>query len=100
MEKFFDRIGMLGLSLVGLGLIGTRFVFVVDGGQRAVVFNKFKGLQETVYGEGMHFKIPILMQPRYFEIRSMPRLISSRTGTRDMQEVALTLRMLYRPKED
>ena len=47
----------------------------------------------------MHFKIPIIMAPRHFEIRSRPRLISSSTGTRDMQMVDLTLRILFRPEE-
>ena len=44
MEKFFDRLGYLGLSLFGMGIVGTRFIFVVDGGERAVIFNKLKGL--------------------------------------------------------
>lgn len=100
MERFFDRLGFLGLSLIGVGTIATRFVFVVDGGERVVIFNKFKGLQDKVYGEGMHFKVPVMMEPRRFEVRSRPRLISSETGTRDMQQVQLTLRLLFRPMED
>jgi prohibitin 1 len=99
MEKFFDRLGFMGIGLVAMGLVGTRFVFVVDGGERAVIFNKFRGVQEKVYTEGMHFKIPGVMVPRIFEIRSRPRLISSSTGTKDLQQVDLTLRMLFRPVE-
>ena len=99
MERLFDRLGFLGLSLIGVGTVATRFVFVVDGGERVVIFNKFRGLQEKVYGEGMHFKLPIIMEPRRFEIRSRPRLISSSTGTKDMQQVELTLRLLFRPVE-
>ena len=34
------------------------------------------------------------------EIRSRPRLISSTTGTKDLQQVDLTLRLLFRPKEE
>jgi len=85
MEQFFNRMGQAGLGMLALGAIGTRFIFVVDGGQRVVVFNQFRGLQDKVYGEGMHWKIPIVHVPRYFEIRSRPRLISSTTGTKDMQ---------------
>lgn len=99
MEKFFDRLGYLGLSMIGMGVIGTRFIFVVDGGERAVIFNKLRGLQDKVYGEGMHFKIPLIYVPRRMEIRSRPRLISSTTGTKDLQQVDLTLRLLFRPKE-
>ena len=100
MEKFLDRLGFLGISLIATGTIATRFIFVVDGGERAVIFNKLRGLQNKVYGEGMHFKVPIIMAPRIFEIRSRPRLISSSTGTRDMQMVDLTLRILFRPVEE
>ena len=100
MERFFDKLGFLGLTMMGVGVVGTRFIFVVEGGERAVIFNKFKGLQEKIYGEGMHFKIPLVYVPRYFEIRSRPRLISSTTGTKDLQQVELTLRILFRPKED
>jgi hypothetical protein len=84
MEKLFNRMGYLGLASLGVGLIGTRFVFVVEGGYRAVVLNKLSGLKNHVYGEGMHFRWPIIMDPVHFEIRSRPRLISSTTGTRDM----------------
>jgi len=45
----------------------------------------------------MHFKIPLIMAPRFMEIRTRPRMISSITGTRDMQQVNLTLRILFRP---
>lgn len=100
MEKFFDKLGFLGLSMMGVGVIATRFIFVVDGGERAVIFNKLKGLQDKVYGEGMHLKIPLIYQPRYFEVRSRPRLINSTTGTKDLQQVELTLRLLFRPKEE
>ena len=48
----------------------------------------------------MHFKIPLVYVPRFFEIRSRPRLISSTTGTKDLQQVELTLRILFRPKEE
>ena len=32
----------------------------VDAGQRAVIFDKFRGLQETPVGEGTHFRIPFV----------------------------------------
>jgi len=44
MEKFFDRLGFFGIGLLGMGLVGTKFIFVVDGGERAVIFNKLKGV--------------------------------------------------------
>jgi hypothetical protein len=47
--------------MMGVGVIGTRFIFVVDGGERAVIFNKLKGgVGNHVFSEGMHFKIPMV----------------------------------------
>ena len=100
MEKLFNRMGQLGLSFVGLGVLGTNFIFVVNGGERAIVFDKFRGLQDKVLGEGMHFKIPFVQVPKYFEIRTRFRMITSTTGTRDLQQVYLTLRILFRPEEE
>ena len=100
MEKLFDRLGMLGLGFLATGVVATKFVFVVDGGERVVIFDKFRGLQTKVYGEGMHFRLPGIQEPRRFEIRSRPRLISSATGTKDLQQVELTLRLLFRPLEE
>ena len=28
----------------------------------AVIFNKLRGLQNKIHGEGMHFKIPIILR--------------------------------------
>lgn len=42
----------------------------------------------------------IKQEPKSFQIRSQPKLIHSTTGTRDMQPVELSLRILYRPIEN
>jgi hypothetical protein len=44
MEKFLTRLQYVGLGLIGGGLFLTRFIFVVDGGERAVIFNRIKGV--------------------------------------------------------
>jgi len=75
-------------------------VYVVDGGQRAVVFNRFTGVEEQVRGEGLHFKIPWVQRPVLFDVRVRPRVVSSMTGTKDLQMVNLSLRVLSRPDRD
>lgn len=77
MEKIFNRMGQLGGLLATLGVVGNNFIFIVDGGERALLFDKTRGLQDKVYKEGMHFKIPIIQVPRYFEIRDRYRMITS-----------------------
>jgi len=41
--------------------------------------------------------IPWLEQPTVFDIRTRPKTIRSPTGTRDLQMVDITLRVLYKP---
>lgn len=65
MEKFFNRVGKIGGIFFGTGLLFSRFIFVVDGGERGVVFDRFRGVVEKVYGEGMHFIIPFVQVRRH-----------------------------------
>jgi len=59
-EQLFTRLQYLGAGSIVLGLIASRFIFVVDGGERAIIFDKIRGVQNQVKGEGMHFRIPII----------------------------------------
>jgi hypothetical protein len=59
MERFFDRMGKLGLGMLGTGVFLTNFIFVVEPGYRSIIQNNMKGLSANVYGEGMHFRMPI-----------------------------------------
>jgi hypothetical protein len=44
MERLFDRAGKLGLAMIGTGIFANNFVFVVDGGERALKMSALKGL--------------------------------------------------------
>jgi hypothetical protein len=44
MEKLFNRVGQLGAAMLLGGVVLSRFVFVVDGGERAVIFDKLRGV--------------------------------------------------------
>ena len=48
----------------------------------------------------MHLLIPILQRAIIFETRTQFRQFATATGSRDMQTVNLTLRVLFRPKPD
>jgi prohibitin 1 len=85
----------------GLGLAGaaaSACLYTVDGGQRAVVWHRFRGgIQTDVVGEGLHFRIPWVEVPTIFDVRLRPRIIATRTGTKDLQTVQISLRVLSRP---
>lgn len=70
---------------------------LVDGGHRAVIFDRFAGIKPNVIGEGTHFLIPWVQKPIIFDVRSQPRNVPTITGSKDLQNVNITLRILYRP---
>ncbi|XP_021299305.1 prohibitin-3, mitochondrial [Herrania umbratica] len=93
----------LARAAFGLGAAATVLnasMYTVDGGQRAVLFDRVRGVMEKTVGEGTHFLIPWLQKPFIFDIRTKPHTFSSVSGTKDLQMVNLTLRVLSRPQVD
>merc|ERR1719228_195276 len=80
-----------------VGYLGYNSLFQVKGGHRGVVFNRLQGVKNSVYGEGTHFVIPWFEWPIIFDVRTRPKELPSLTGTRDLQYVNISLRVLYRP---
>merc|ERR1719231_2060839 len=88
-------------AAVGIGAgvsLAQASMYTVDGGYRAVMFNRLQGVQRGVSGEGTHFRVPWLQTPHIFDVRIRPRNISSATGTKDLQVVTINLRVLSRPQ--
>lgn len=79
------------------GSILNASLYTVDGGQRAVIFDRFRGILDKTSDEGTHFLIPWLQKPYVMDVRTRPRSITSVTGTKDLQMVNLTLRVLSKP---
>jgi len=96
----FNRIGQLGVGLALAGGVVNSALFNVDGGHRAVIFDRFAGIKQNVIGEGTHFMIPWVQRPIIFDIRARPKNVPSVTGSKDLQNVNITLRILFRPKPD
>merc|ERR1712080_702894 len=62
------------------------------------IFDRIKGVNKIVKNEGTHLRIPILQIPYIFDVRTRPRLIpNQKTGTKDLQTVVISLRILSRP---
>lgn len=58
------------------------FHLLVDGGHRAVIFDRFQGVKPDVVGEGTHFLIPWVQRPIIFDIRTKPRNVPVTTGSK------------------
>lgn len=93
------RVQIAGLGAAACGIAYEYCIYDVDAGTRAVIFDRFMGLQQKVPSEGTHLKWP-WQSPRFIDIRSRPRTINSSTGTKDLQMVNISLRVLSRPVVD
>jgi len=109
-DKLNDLAGRMGKAPKGLGL-GAKLVavgvgayvglqnsmYTIDGGHRAIMFNRIGGIQDYALTEGLHFRIPWFQYPIIYDIRARPRKITSPTGSKDLQMVNISLRVLSRP---
>ncbi|KAK9761823.1 Prohibitin-2, subunit of the prohibitin complex (Phb1p-Phb2p) [Basidiobolus ranarum] len=92
-----------GGALITLGALGygiNASLFNVDGGHRAVKYSRVFGVQKEIYQEGTHFVIPWLETPIIYDVRAKPRNIASLTGTKDLQMVNITVRVLSKPQTE
>lgn len=86
--------------LVGGSLIysvANQFYFIVEPGTAVVKFDRFKGVVDEVYQEGFHLIMPFIQRRFLYETRSRYVIVRTTTGTKDLQNVNITLRVLFRP---
>lgn len=92
-------VGILGFAAAGAGLfLFQNALFNVDGGHRAIKYQRLSGVSPEIYAEGTHFMIPWFETPVIYNVRAKPRNVASLTGTKDLQMVNITCRVLSRPK--
>jgi hypothetical protein len=87
MNRIVNATSRLGVGIIGLGIMKEFFIYdgksilifiiiklnssffstqlsvyiyEVDAGNRAVIFDKFRGIQPAAVGEGTHLKIPFI----------------------------------------
>lgn len=85
------------LGAGGLGYLAYNSFFTVEGGQRAVVFNRVTGMKDVVLGEGLNFNIPWFERPIIYDIRTRPCNLQTLTGSKDLQMVTIGVRVLHKP---
>ncbi|XP_076183358.1 prohibitin 2 isoform X2 [Ptiloglossa arizonensis] len=86
------------LAAAGVAVYGvTKSMYTVEAGHRAIMFSRLGGIQKDIMAEGLHFRVPWFNYPIIYDIRSRPRKISSPTGSKDLQMVNISLRVLSRP---
>lgn len=100
LSSALSAIARLGAGTAGIAFIGQSCLYDVGPGHKAVIFDKLSGgCQKHTTGEGTHFMIPFVQVPNIIDCRARPKVIESQTGTKDVQQVQIVLRVLSRPDE-
>jgi regulator of protease activity HflC (stomatin/prohibitin superfamily) len=92
--------GPLGfLVFVGVGSWAVYHSMVtVQPGHKGVVYNRLGGLDENhVLKEGLNFVVPWFQRPVVYDIRTRPAPVDSHSGSKDLQMVTISLRVLFKP---
>jgi len=84
-----------GLAAAAYGLQSA--VYTVDAGHMALKYSRLSGVGSTTYREGVHFRTPYLERPINFDTKARPHTMSSLTGSRDLQMVNISVRVLFKP---
>jgi len=84
--------------VAGAFIIGNNVTYNVDAGNRGIIYDRFRGVLEKEDGEGTHFIVPIVQTPILMDIKTRPRMVPCTTGSKDLQTINISLRVLFRPK--
>lgn len=89
-------LGLLGLGGVAYGAYHS--VVTVQPGHLGIVYNRVGGLaNKATCSVGLNFVVPWLQRLIIFDLRTRPELINSTSGSKDLQMVQISLRVLFRP---
>lgn len=90
---------ILGLSaLGGAAIAGQQSIVTVRPGQIGIVYNRLGGISETrKCFEGMNFIIPWFQRAIIYDVKTRPQLINTQSGSKDLQMIQISLRILFRP---
>ena len=62
-----------------------------------MIYDRFRGVLPKVKEPGMHFKMPYIQYPHIYDVKSRPRTVNTSTGSKDLQQVNISLRILSHP---
>ena len=92
--KFVNIIRRVIIGALVLILIMNTFV-IVGAGQRGVVFNRISGVEEDVFYEGFHFRIPFVQKVIKMEVRTQKIEVAASSASKDLQDVTTTIALNF-----
>lgn len=93
MKNAFNLLIFGGLAFAAF----NTCTYVVNPGYKALIMDRARGLQKSVMSEGLHFYVPMIQNIITYDCRLRSFDIHVNTGTKDLQTVDMSIRVLQRP---
>ena len=94
-SKGFKGVKILGLILAALIIVLTMNPFVIIGaGERGVILN-FGAVQPSVYGEGLHLRVPIMQKIIKIDVKVHKSQTDAESVSKDLQDTRSTIAVNY-----
>jgi len=95
--------GPMRLALI-IGAILVFFLFLnpwvqIGAGERGIVLN-FGAVQESVLGEGLHFRVPMMQKVAIMDVKVQKSLTNAAASSSDLQEVSSEVALNYHIVQD
>lgn len=90
---------LAALGAVGFAVYaGSNSLITIKPGHLGVLYSRLGGIDETKkLSEGLNIIIPWFQRAIIYDARTRPQTINSHSGSKDLQMVQITLRILYKP---
>ena len=89
----------VSLVIVALVLLFFKPWVQVGAGERGIVLN-FGAVQDNVFGEGIHFKIPVMQKVILMDVKIHKVITDAASASSDLQDVALSVALNYHVMPD
>jgi prohibitin 2 len=89
-------LGLVGLVAGGYGLYAS--VKNVEPGHLGITYSRYGGLNDKATCKvGLNLVVPWFQRLVIFDIRTRPHITNSISGSKDLQQVQISIRVLFRP---
>lgn len=90
---------LAALGAVGFAVYaGSNSLITIKPGHLGVLYSRLGGIDETKkLSEGLNIIIPWFQRAIIYDARTRPQTINSHSGSKDLQMVQITLRILFKP---
>jgi regulator of protease activity HflC (stomatin/prohibitin superfamily) len=101
-DNISKTIRIVSWSLAGIlcAVVLVSSFFIVAPGERGLIFNTITGLKPTIYGEGMHLKIPLLEHTINMNIRVQRQSEEATAASKDLQDARTQVAVNYVVEQD